>query len=146
MARFSIEERSTGAGSATLPLFSLYAVATGQPHIRQIEISNTTAVACTFRVVKLSTAGTVGAALSELSHDMGAYTALCQGFNTHTVAPTLVAGGAGRCTLGASIGSGWVWTFGAESGLAVPVGTGNGIGIVAVGSGQILDFCVTWDE
>ena len=146
MARFSVEERSTGPGSATLPVASLFSVAAGNPRVREIGIFNTTAVACTFRIVKLTAAGTVGAALTELCHDVGAYTALCQGFNTHTVAPTIASGGAGRAALGAAIGSGMIWTFGGEEGLSVPVGTANGIGIIPVGTGQIVDFYIVWDE
>ncbi len=147
MARFSVEERSTGAGSATLPLASVYSGATGgNPHLREVGIFNTTAVACTFRLVRLTTTGTQGAALTEMSHEAGLFTSLAQGFNTHTVGPTITAGGLARAALGAAIGSGMVWTFGGETGLAIPVGTGNGVGIVAVGTGQIVDFYFVWDE
>ena len=51
-----------------------------------------------------------------------------------------------QTTLGAAVGSGWVWTFGDE-GLQIPEGTANGIGIyIPTGTGQILDYYIFWDE
>jgi hypothetical protein len=66
--------------------------------------------------------------------------------NTHTVAPTLVDMGF-RTTLGAAVGSAFVWTFGGDVGLNCAVGTGNGIGIyIPTGTGQVLDFYFVWAE
>jgi hypothetical protein len=66
--------------------------------------------------------------------------------NTHTVAPTLVDMGF-RTTLGAAVGSAFVWTFGGDVGLNCAVGTTNGLGIyIPTGTGQVLDFYFVWAE
>ena len=51
-----------------------------------------------------------------------------------------------QASLAAAIGSGVIWTFG-DSGIVVPPGTANGIGIICpTGTGQILDYYFDWDE
>jgi hypothetical protein len=144
VARFGIGARTT-AGSTTLPIISLYSSATVNPHVLEIGVSNTTATAVALKLVKLTTTGTQGTALTEGSLDTGAFTSSCQAFNTHSVAPTAVDIGY-NVTLGAAIGSGWIWTFG-EFGIAIPAGTGNGIGVlVATGTGQACDAYLVWSE
>lgn len=144
MARFVAGTR-TGAGSTTLPIISVYSSATINPHVFEIGVFNTTATAVALKLCKLTTAGTQGAGLTETSLDAGAYTASCTAFTTHTVTATIVDMGY-NVTLGAAIGSGMVWTFG-DTGLSVPAGTGNGIGvIVATGTGQVLDAYIAWTE
>lgn len=144
MARFSAGGR-TSAGSTTLPIISVYGNADTGPRVVEIGVSNTTAVAVALKLCKLTTAGTQGAGLTETSHDQGLPTADCTAVNTHSVAPTVVDVGY-NITLGAVIGAGWIWTFGA-GGLCVPAGTGNGVGvIVATGTGQVLDAYIVWDE
>lgn len=145
MARFSVEGRSAGAGSATLPLASLYAGASGGGRLREVGIINTTPTALVVGLARLSTTGTQGAALTEAKQDPNSGPALCEAFNTHTVAPTLAALGY-RFDLGAAVGAAVVWTF-ADSGLVIPVGTANGIGIyIPSGTGQVCDFYFVWDE
>jgi hypothetical protein len=145
MARFSAGGRSS-AGSTTLPIASVYASATISPKVVEIGVSNTTATAVALKLCKLTTAGTQGTGLTETSWDEGAYTAACTAVNTHSsTGPTVVDLGM-NITLGGVIGAGWIWTFGSE-GIAVPAGTGNGVGIiVATGTGQVLDFYFVWDE
>ncbi len=144
MARFVAGGRSS-AGSTTLPVFSVYSSSTVNPHVVEIGVSNTTATAVALKLCKLTTTGTQGTGLTETNLDAGAYTAGCTAFNTHSVTATIVDMGY-NVTLGAAIGSGWVWTF-ADTGISVPAGTGNGIGaIVATGTGQVLDFYVVWTE
>lgn len=49
-------------------------------------------------------------------------------------------------TLPAAIGGAMIWTFG-DTGLIIPAGTANGIGVICpVGTGQILDYYIDWDE
>src|SRR4051812_10418044 len=65
--------------------------------------------------------------------------------DTHTVAPTLAAGSVHNAPLGASIGSGAVFTF-AGSGLFIPSGTANGVCLLPLtGTGQICDVKWTWN-
>lgn len=144
MARFGVGARTT-AGSTTLPVISLYAAASTTFNLVEIGVSNTTATSVALCLCKMTTTGTQGTGLVEQSLDAGGGTSATQAFNTHSVAPTLLVIGY-NITLGAAVGSGWVWTFG-NRGMSVPVGTGNGIGvIVASGTGQALDSYLVWDE
>lgn len=145
MARYSAAARTT-AGSATLPIFSLYNSAAVNAAIVEIGVSNTTATAVSLKVVRVSTTGTQGTALTEVTHDTVGATSACQAFNTHSVAPTITAGDIVACTLGAAIGSGWVWTFGSRGLSTGLAGTSNGVALVPVGTGQACDVYFVWDE
>lgn len=146
MARYAVGARAAGAGSATLPIGSLYAAAAVNFRMREIGIFNTTATAVVVGLCRVSTTGTQGSALTEQGLDSSSVTSSCQGFNTHTVAPTLVDMGY-RAQLGAAIGSGIVWTFANDTGINVNVGTANGLGIyIPTGTGQVCDFYFVWDE
>lgn len=146
MARYSMAGRATIAGSSTLPLVSLYSPAGSGGAIREIGLFNTTSTALAVAVVRLSTTGTQGAALTEAEYQEDAQPPLMTGFAGHTVGPTIVAGVLRQASLGASIGSGVIWTFG-DSGLVIQPGTGNGIGIIIpTGTGQVLDYYIDWDE
>jgi hypothetical protein len=146
MARYVAGAKAAGAGSTTLPSGSLYAAAATAAKLREVGIFNTTATAVDFRLVRLSITGTQGAALTENNYDLASAAAsACQAFNTHTVTATATDLGY-RASLGAAIGAGVIWTFG-DSGLVIPVGTSNGIGIeVENGTGQIVQFYFVWDE
>lgn len=145
MARFSAAARTT-AGSTTLPIFSLYNTAATNASIIEIGVSNTTSTAVSLKVVRVSTAGTQGTALTEVSHETIAASSVCQAFNTHSGAPTITAGDIVACTLGGAIGSGWVWTFGAHGLYTGLAATGNGIALVPTGTGQACDVYFVWDE
>ena len=143
MARFAISGRATIAGTSALPLVSLYATAAVRPRIVEIGVWNTTATELVVAVVRLTTAGTQGAGLTEVPEDSPPHAALATGFAGHTVGPT-IGGEVRRATLAAAKGSGVIWTF---ADLEITEGTANGVGlIVPSGTGQILDYHVTWDE
>lgn len=140
MARQAAGYRTTGAGSATLPMASLYSLGTGDLWVVEIGITNTTVTAFEVSVKRVTTAGTQGAAQT-VTYEEGVtnFTAKCDPRDTHTVAPTLVAGEVRRAFIGASFGSGAAFTFGGR-GLFVPSGTGNGIALMPItGTGQISD-------
>jgi hypothetical protein len=144
MARFVAGARTT-AGSTTLPIISVYGSADTGPRVVEIGVSNTTATAVALKLCKLTTTGTQGTSITPHCLDMGAFTADCAAFNTHSVTATIVDLYY-NITLGGVIGAGWIWTFGA-TGLAVPGATTNGVGvIVATGTGQALDAYIVWDE
>jgi hypothetical protein len=144
MARYTARVK-TGAGSTTLPLMSLYAAAAVEAAIVEIGVTNTSAVALDLHVARLTTAGTQGAGLTEAKHNPASVAASSTAFTTHTVAPTLGDSVVG-CSLGAAIGGGYVWTFG-DGGLIIPVGTGNGVGVlIENGTGQPLQAYMIWDE
>lgn len=146
MARYSVAGRSTSAGSTTLPLFSIYGGAAAQGAIREIGVFNTTTTAFAVSLQRFTATGTQGAALTEIPWEVDTPASGCQGFNTHTVTPTITAGVYRQATIGAAAGAGVIWTFG-DQGLRIKVGTANGYGLlVATGTGQIVDFYIDWDE
>ena len=148
MARFSLGALSAGAGSTTLPLLSLYSVAASSFALREVGVTNTTAVACSVRLVRLSTTGTQGSAVggSQIGYDVARPTPACKVFNTHTVAPTIADDLGYRAALGAAVGSGVIWTMG-DIGIRCAVGTGNGVGVIIEnGTGQVCQVYFVWDE
>lgn len=148
MARFSLGALSAGAGSTTLPLLSLYGVATGSFALREVGVTNTTSTAVAIRLVRLSTAGTQGSAVggSQIGYDVARPTPLCKVFNTHTVAPTVADDLGYRASLGAAVGAGVIWTFG-DIGIRCAVGTANGVGVIIEnGTGQVCQVYFVWDE
>lgn len=148
MPRYSVATRSAGAGSTTLAVGSLFASANVNVHVREIGAFNTTVTACSIAVRRWTAVGTAGSGLSEIPWDPDSAAATATAFDTHTVTGTITAGEYNRASLGASIGSGVIWTYENEDGgLLIPKGTGNGIAImVATGTGQILDWYINWTE
>lgn len=145
MARYSAGVL-TGAGSTTLPVLSLYGISAIAPVLREVGLTNTTSTAVANKLVFLTTAGTQGAGLVETKHRDAAPAASSTAFTTHTVAPTLGGDLGYRTSLGATVGAGVIWTFGAE-GVQPPTGTANGIGVIVEnGTGQALQAYVVWDE
>lgn len=143
--RHSISGRSSAAATSTLPAVSLYSSATFGIKIREIGIFNTTAVAFVATIRRLSTAGTQGAGLTEANYDE-ASPAQGTGFDAHTGTPPTAGGTFRQAVVGGVIGSGLIFTFG-DSGLIIPAGTANGIGILCgTGTGQVFDYYIDWDE
>jgi hypothetical protein len=146
VARQSAGYRTTGAGSATLPMASLYASSTGGLWLVEVGVTNTTVTAFEVSLKRVTTAGTQGTAQTVVYEENdGNFTAKGDPRDTHTVAPTLVAGEIRRASVGASIGSGVIFTFGGR-GLFIPSGTGNGVALMPMtGTGQISDVYWSWD-
>jgi hypothetical protein len=144
--RQSAAWRTTGAGSATLPIGSLYASSTGGVWLVEVGVTNTTVTAFACSLKRVTTAGTQGTSQTVVYEENdGNFTAKGDARDTHTVAPTLVAGELRRASIGASIGSGVIWTFGGR-GLFIPSGTANGVGLMPMtGTGQIADVYFSWD-
>lgn len=145
MARYSIAGRSTVVGTSARAIASLFAPAGSNGRLVSVAIFNTTAVAVAAALVRFTNATNVGAGLTEAEYDEAAPPPLCTGFAGHTG-----DGGTGQvleqCSLGAAIGSGVIWTFG-DGGIVIAAGTANGIGVTCpVGTGQILDYTLTWTE
>lgn len=146
MARFAAAWRTTGAGSTTLPIASLFAVATTSVRVYEVGVFNTTGTAVSIALRRATAVGTPGAGQSEVNIDDPAATALVTAVDTHTVAPTLVTGAIRAATLGAAAGSGVIWTSG-ERGFWIPAGTGNGLCLIPLtGTGQICDVYWEWSE
>jgi hypothetical protein len=147
MARTANAYRTTGVGSATLPMTSIYSLATGDLWLVEVGITNTTVTAFEISLARLTSAGTQGAAAGAVTYEEGAsnLTAKWAAVQAHTVAPGLGAE-VRRASIGASIGSGIIWTFGGR-GLLIPSGTANGLGLITIsGTGQISDVYWSLDQ
>lgn len=150
MARFSVAFRTAGAGSATLPLGSIWATAAVRPRVVEVGVFNTTATSAVVGLVRLSAGtGTKGSAVVPVYEDDSSQAAITTAANTHTVTPTTIGIPFRQVALGAAIGSGIIWTFGGGKtpGLIIPNTTTDGMGIIIpTGTGQICDVYFTWDE
>src|SRR5687767_4783704 len=110
MARFAVSGRATIAGTAVLPLVSLYATAACHPEVVEIGCWNTTSTAVTVSVNRLVSAATQGAGLTEVPETDPDMVAVATAFAGHT-GGTPAGGELRRATLGAAVGSGVIWTF-----------------------------------
>lgn len=137
--------RTTSAPTSTLPGGSLYAIANVPLRVYEIGVFNTTATAASLQIVRLTTAGTQGAAITEGPFDTDYSAFQGTAFNTHTGTPPSLGAVIRAFSVGAAIGAGAIFTFDAEP-LRIPPGTANGIGIISVGTGQVLDCYFDWDE
>ncbi len=142
MARCSVAGRTSAVPTAARGP-SLYATTGVKPRIVEIEVFNTTSTACAVGVARASATGTQGAGLTEVCEDDDTHTIVATGFNTHTADAT-VGGTIRQASLGAAVGSGVIWTF---PNLVLDNATTAGIVIICpTGTGQHLDFSITWEE
>lgn len=134
----------TGAGSTTLPIASLYGGTSGRVFLRSFSVFNTTTSAVSLKLVRVTTAGTQGTALTEMQDDQADVATTAAAFNTHSVAPTITSGDLYRFMLGASVGSGLVVGFD-EPGIVIPAIANNGLAlVVSAGTGQICEVTFRW--
>lgn len=141
--RHSVAGRSI-AGTSLRAIASVFSAAAIGFKLREVGVFNTTNTAVAVALVRFTAATNVGAGLTEADYDAANPTGVTA-FAGHTG-----DGSVGQVfrqgTLGAAAGSGIIWTFG-DSGILIPVGTANGIGIICpTGTGQILDYYYDWDE
>lgn len=142
MARCSVAGR-TSAVCTTVRGPSVYATTGVKPRIKEIGVFNTTSTAVAVGVARASATGTQGAGLTEVCEDDDVHTIVTTGFNTHTADAT-VGGTIRQASLGAAVGSGVIWTF---DDLVLDNATTAGIVIICPsGTGQHLDFWITWEE
>ena len=144
MARHSIAGRSTVVGTTLRAGASLFAIASRRLVVREVGCSNTTTTAFAAALARFTNATGVGAGLTEAPWDLDTSPS-GTGFAGHT-ADGGVGGVFRQVSIGAAVGSGWIWTFG-DNGLVIPAGTANGLGIICpTGTGQIFDYYFDWDE
>lgn len=137
----------TSAGSTTLPLISVYGATTVTPRIREIGVFNTSTTAVAIKLVRLTTLGTAGSALTRAAlNAVDPSTAVTTAFNTHTVAPTLGADLGYRAVIGAAAGAGIIWTFD-DWDLTIASVANAGIGVIVEnGTGQACQAYFKWTE
>jgi len=146
MARFSIAGRATVVGTSARAIASLFAVAASGGAIREIGVFNTTSTALAVGVIRFSAATNVGTGLTEAQYNTANPAPQCTGFAGHTGDGTTTGGVIRQASVAAAVGAGVIFTFG-DTGLIIPIGTANGIGIyIPTGTGQICDYYIDWDE
>jgi hypothetical protein len=145
MARYAVAGRSTVVGTTVRAVASLFAVASRTAKVRQISVCNTTSTAVAVAICRFTNATGVGAGLTEVLYDEASPAPNATGFAGHT-ADGAVGANIDYVSLGAAVGSGWVFTYG-DTGILIAAGTANGLGIICpTGTGQILDYSICWDE
>ena len=145
MARYTAGTRSSGAGTSARPIGSLFAVASRSCYVLEIGCFNTTTTATGIRIAKCTAVGTPGSGLTEVPYNGNDDAADMTAFDTHSADATVSAGSLRTAAIGAAVGAGAIFTF-AYPGVFIPAGTANGIGIIPVGTGQILDWYIEWEE
>lgn len=144
MARNSAGMTAAGAGTTVRPIFGILNTAVASAQIREIGLYNTTAVSCIYEIVQF-TGGTPGATVTAYPNDLGVLaTPTCLAKQLFTADATVVKTGY-RMVLGAAIGSADVKVFGGN-GLRAAIGATIGIGLVPIGTGQVCEVYVAWDE
>lgn len=143
MAKFGVAGRATVAGSNVRAQASVFAPASSNGKVLEAGIFNSTVTAFAAALQRFTNATGVGAGLTEAEDDEDAPPPLCTGFAGHT-ADGAVGQVFKQSAVGASIGSGIIWTF---TGLVIQPGTANGIGLtVPTGTGQVGDYGIDWME
>jgi len=131
-------------GTTLLPSSSLYAGANKDVRLMELHAFNDSAVACKYKLARLDTAGTKGAAQVDAAYGLVTETSEAEVFAVHTVGPTIDEVFE-RMPFGAAIGAGFILTFGKE-GLLIPSGIGNGIGMILIGgTGQLIETTYVWE-
>ena len=144
MARHSSGVLTT-AGTAARPMISLFAGASNGGRLVEVGCFNTTATALAIFLTRLTAQGTPGGALTEAAWDPTS-PSLMTAFGTHSADATLGDDLGFRAVLGAAIGAGVIWTM-SGGGIAIPVGTANGIGLILEnGTGQACQAYLVWEE
>lgn len=135
---------AAGAGTTVRPIFGILGTASISPLLREVGIFNTTTTACTYRIVNF-TGGTAGTGQTERKYRRNSPAASATTFGLWTADATVGEDCGPHGVLGAAAGSAMVWTFG-DTGLEVELGATSGIGLVPIGTGQICEVYMVWDE
>lgn len=143
MARYTAGGTAAGAGVALRPVIAVLSAAAVTAIIREVGIFNTTAVACAYKLVRI-TGGTAGGDLVEAKDRERAPAAECIAKGLWTADATIDEDLGFRLQIGASIGSGGIFTL--PAGLETYVGATKGIGLVPIGTGQVCEVYMSWDE
>jgi hypothetical protein len=125
-------------------VFGLLNTASVSGQLRELQAWNTTAVQCAFKVVKF-TGGTPGADQVESKQRVNAPAATCIAKGLWTADATITEDTGWHFQLGDAIGAAAVLTFG-EDGLEAALGATSGLGLVPIGTGQVLEILFLWTE
>jgi hypothetical protein len=144
LAEYSSGMTASIAGTTLRPILTIAGSSTVSGIVTAFWIFNTTATACAYRLVRF-TAGTAGTGQTEIKKRLTAPAAICAVSAGHTADATITEDLGYRAYLAAAVGSGAVISLGA--GIETPTsGTTPGIGLVAIGTGQICEVGFEWFE
>lgn len=143
MARYGAGLLSA-APTSTRPAIGLYNTAAVVAQLREAAATNTTSTATAIHLALLTAAGTQTGQTETKHNDLtGAAVATAV---TWSADPTVGATLGYRHQLGAAVGAGVAFTFGAD-GIRAASGTANGISIALEnGTGQAMQVYLVWDE
>ena len=142
---YTISGVFSGIGTTARPSVSAYSPAGNGFVIREIAVWNTTVTACTYKIARLTTAGTPGSGITEVEYANDLRDPTVTTFDAHSADAT-VGNTIRYMPIGAAVGAGYYYTWGGK-GLIVPAGTANGVGIVLVtGTGQLCAYHIDWEE
>lgn len=145
MARYSAGMTAAGAGTTVRPVLGVLCTSAVTPRIREIAMFNTTATSCVYRLVQV-TGGTPGSTVTAYAHEAQTLgTPTCLAKQLWTVDATVDADTGYRMVLGAAVGSAAILTFG-DAGLTCAVGSTKALGLIPVGTGQVCEVYIVWDE
>lgn len=127
-------------------MISIYGIVNRGGWLREVSVFNTATTAVAIKLVRLTAAGTPGAAIAVAEWDPDGAPASLTPFTTHTADAT-IGDSFKFALLGAAAGAGVIWTFWSGHGIMIPTGTANGMGVIlATGTGQVCDADITWEE
>jgi hypothetical protein len=145
VADYSAGMTAAGAGTSVRPILAIQGSSTVSGFLTGFWLFNTTAVACTYRLVRY-TAGTAGAGITETKNRVTAPAATLTVTQLHTADVTVTEDLGYRASVAGAIGAGAFIPVRAP-GIETPTaGTTPGIGLVAVGTGQVCEVGFAWSE
>ncbi len=137
------------AGATTCrPVASLFGVAGGGGHVVSVSLWNPASLstASEYRICRITTAGTMGSTITAVKYLPNGPANACLAKDSHTATDCVVdANAVDVAVLGAAAGAGVILTFG-DRGFNIDNATASGIGIVPVGTGQLIKVGFVWDE
>jgi hypothetical protein len=147
MAIFGVGGRTvTNLPTATAGPGIFAGATSGKFWIREVGVFNTTTSAVAVGLAVCTATGTQAGGLTEYQTDDPSNAAPSETAFTSMSTAATVAATIRQISLGAAIGSGFVWTFG-EKEWEVPEGTANGMIInCPTGTAQHLDFYIKWEK
>lgn len=145
MAEYSAGMTAAGAGTSLRPPLAIQGTSSVSGLLLGFWLFNTTATACAYRLVRY-TAGTAGAGITETKTRLNAPAATCTVTQLHTADVTITEDLGYRVHLPGAIGAGAFIPI-RSPGIETPIsGTTPGIGLVAIGTGQVCEIGFHWGE
>jgi hypothetical protein len=142
MPEYSASMVAAGAGTTLRPVFGILSLAASSPVLKEVSVFNTTAVACQYRLVQL-TGGTPGATVTARRVRRNAPPALMLAKQLWTADASIGEDLGYLFQLGAQIGSGVICPIADIEG---DVGATAALGLVPIGTGQVVTVGMRWAE